>query len=291
MDFSRSEPVGSRFLKCHGLSDICVTLRDGTEIDCLQKIYPVGRYIAAAFAGDVETGFEMIDALRRMADLKDERLSCNPHSISGEWPPVARQIFAQAPTENQENTCATMVISAHPQEHTGNPAHPRSHVHIFRSPNFEAEAVAVHKLGSIGSGSQFGPFRDAIEQYSNDYKRREIFMQGEVGTPGGMGTMLGSSLTDILLRTEPRWVSSHLHYCWVYRGRIIVKTNDHRRKGRWSLIDHGSGVNADPADAAIQSSHRDPDALHFEMPQVATSWDELQTMLSAMGATAAGCRA
>jgi hypothetical protein len=70
-----------------------------------------------------------------------------------------------------------------------------------------------------------------------------------------------------------------------------MKTNDHRRKGRWSVIDHGSGINADPAETAIQSSHSDPDDLHFEMPPVATSWEELRAMLSAMGATAAGCRA
>ena len=68
-------------------------------------------------------------------------------------------------------------------------------------------------------------------------------MQREVHTPGGMGTMLGHSLTEILMRTQPKWVSSHLHYCWVYRGQIIMKKNDHRKKGRWSIVDRGSGIN------------------------------------------------
>ena len=45
------------------LSDIRVTL-DGREIDCLQKIYPVGPFIAMGFAGSVPIGFAMIDRMR-----------------------------------------------------------------------------------------------------------------------------------------------------------------------------------------------------------------------------------
>lgn len=42
------------------------------------------------------------------------------------------------------------------------------------------------------------------------------------------------SLTDTLIRTEPRWASSHLHYCWVDRGKIILKrtTIDEKDVGR-----------------------------------------------------------
>jgi hypothetical protein len=40
-----------------GLSDIRVTLGDGSEVDCLQKIYPVARWVAAGFSGSVKIGF------------------------------------------------------------------------------------------------------------------------------------------------------------------------------------------------------------------------------------------
>ncbi len=45
---------------CFGLSDICLTLADETEVACLQEIHPVGRYVATGFAGDVEIEFAMI---------------------------------------------------------------------------------------------------------------------------------------------------------------------------------------------------------------------------------------
>jgi hypothetical protein len=135
-----------------GLSDIRVTLGNGVEVDCLQKIYPVGRYVAAGFAGDVEIGFRMVDELRRLADLRDERVSCDPHAIEKEWPRYAQQIFARFPDENRAGGCDLMIISAHPREHNGNPAWARSYVQIFRSPTFETDTVKVHTLGSIGCG-------------------------------------------------------------------------------------------------------------------------------------------
>ena len=169
-----------------GLSDIRVTLENGAEIDCLQKIYPVGRYVAAGFAGDVQIGFRMIDELRRLADLRDEGVSCDPHSIAREWPRCARQVFAEFPDENRAGECALMIISAHPREHNGNPAWPRSYVQIFRSPVFEAEIVNAHTLGSIGCGAAYRPCREA--------SRRTIID----GRAGGVLSITGPASTPAL---------------------------------------------------------------------------------------------
>jgi hypothetical protein len=49
-----------------GISDVRVTLGGNREIDCLQKVHPVGRFIAAGFAGTVRIGFEMVDGLRQL---------------------------------------------------------------------------------------------------------------------------------------------------------------------------------------------------------------------------------
>ncbi|WP_260736442.1 hypothetical protein [Tunturiibacter lichenicola] len=51
--------IPTTFGYAFGISDVRVTLGDKTEIDCLQKIYPIGRYVAAAFAGSVKIGFAM----------------------------------------------------------------------------------------------------------------------------------------------------------------------------------------------------------------------------------------
>jgi hypothetical protein len=226
-----------------GISDVRVTLGNDSEVDCLQKIHPVGRYVAVGFAGSVQIGFAMVERLRELAYMEDERLACDPLLVAQRWPQYARLVFEDFPTSVRDHQCDLMVIAAHPQEHTGNPLWARSYVYILRSPNFEPEAVAVHEVGSIGCGGSYEECRSALEAFSNDFRRREMFTRGEVGTQGGIGTMLGFDLTQLLMRALPRGISAHLHYCWVYRGRIIIKTNDHTQRGRWSILEHGSGVN------------------------------------------------
>lgn len=88
------------------LSDIRVTLGNGDEVDCLQKIHPVGRYVAAGFAGDVEIGFRVIDEFRRLAGIKDERVACAPECIGKERPSCAQPIFERFPDGNRAGECA-----------------------------------------------------------------------------------------------------------------------------------------------------------------------------------------
>ena len=276
-----------------GVSDVRVTLVDGTEVDCLQKIHGIGRHVAAGFAGSVIIGFAMLDALRRLTSYEDERMACDPLALAKEWPDYAREIFASFPSQDQANRCHLVVISAHPKEHVGNPSWPRSHVHLFKSPRFEAHSIPVHTLGSIGCGSTYEQCRQILESFSTDHKRREFFMQGEVGVPGGMATLIGDTLTTTLKKVQPKGVSAHLHYCWVYRGRTIIKTNYHVTRGRWTISGLGSGINnLDKAsDEAIWREAAVKDAFIFEMPPLATNWLELQRILDAQGAAGLGCRA
>jgi hypothetical protein len=271
-----------------GISDVRVTLGNGSGVDCLRKIHAVGRWIAAGFAGDVCIGLAMVEELRKLAYLQDERLACDPLLVSQEWPHYARQIFAKFSPDDRSNECHLMLISTHPQEHTGNPLWPRSYVHIFRCPDFQAEIIPVHTLGSIGCGSYYPTCRAAVEAFSSDPKRRALFVQGEVGTQGGMATMLGFDLTHLLLRTQPEGISSHLHYCWVYRGEIIIKTNDHTQKGRWSILESGSGINRDANAPDTSTSNLEHGATVFG-PRLAATWEELVQFLDATGAKAEGC--
>jgi hypothetical protein len=270
-----------------GISDIRVTLGDGSEVDCLQKIYPVGRYIAAGFAGSVRIGFAMIDELRKRANLADKRLSCDPNLVARDWPQHARAIFDKFPPEEQAGQCHLMLISAHPQEHNGNPNWPRCYVHIFRSPTFEAEVVPVHTLGSIGCGSGYRPCQEVIERFNSDNNRRMFYAQGG-GTLGGMGTMIGIELTNLLMRIQPGGISAHLHYCWVYRGKITISTNEHVQKGRWSIIPLGS-ENAPTSQQEAKTL--DDGSVVFAMPTIATTWEELEQLLYARGSSARSCLA
>lgn len=268
-----------------GVSDIRVTLGDDSEIDCLQKIYEVGRYLAAGFAGSVRIGFAMIDELRERAHLSDERLACDPEKIAQEWPRFARAVFEAFPADEKAAQCHLLIISAHPREHNGNPSWPKSYVHIFRSPDFSPEIVPVHTLGSIGSGTHYPPCREVIERFNTDNDFRMLCAHGGQ-TLGGMGTMIGINLTSRLLESQPTGVSAHLHYCWVYRGKITISFNDHTQKGRWSIIPLGSENS--PTELSRPATLQDGSQL-FAMPVVATSWDQLVQMLHARGANPKGC--
>ena len=113
----------------------------------------------------------------------------------------------------------------------------------------------------------------------------------ETGNPGGMGGILGFSLTNMLKRTRPFGISSHLHYCWQYLGKTVIKTNDHVTIGRWTALEGGSGINQ-PASAPSTpvSSQKIEGGVAFQMPKIAQSWKELDLLLESAGAQAKGAR-
>jgi hypothetical protein len=271
-----------------GISDVRVTLGDATEHDCLQKIYPVGRFVAMGFAGSVRIGFAMIDTLAALLHNDDQSLSWDPGAVATWWPDDARDVFSRFPEAEQMHHSHLMMVSVHPNENCGAATWARSYVHIFRSPGFEAESIPVHKVGAIGIGVAVEPCRRAVEELSNSRDRMFMMMKGEQGTSGGMGSMLGHNLTQVLKRTSPRGISSHLNYCWVYRGQIIIRTNDHTVSGRWTAAEHGSGINQ-PIRTPIETGAGDDGSTVFAMPRLATSWDGLNTLLSGVGAKVEGC--
>lgn len=130
-----------------------------------------------------------------------------------------------------------------------------------------------------------------LDDVSNDQNQNFELLKMEAGNPGGMGAILGFSLTNMLKRTKPFGISSHLHYCWQYLGKAILKTNDHATIGAWTALGGGSGINV-LADAASKANAIPAIKLKggtsFEMPQIAQSWDELTRLLESAGARAEG---
>lgn len=272
-----------------GLSDVRVTLADGSEVDCLQKIHQVGQFVAAGFAGSVEIGFAMLEALYRLLYLEDKTQAWDPVAISRWWPQDARTVFGLFPPEEQALQSDLLILATHPTQNDGGPW-PRTYGYIFKSPNFAPKEIGLHKIGAIGSGNDTLECISAIERISSDQDTMFSIMKGEQGTHGGMGTRLGTELTSILKRVRPAGVSAHLHYCWTYREEVILKTNDHGTKGVWSWGDNGSGYGQQsPAKTSPDLTSGGAEA--FRMPEVATSWSQLEAILSASGASAAGCRA
>jgi hypothetical protein len=277
------------------VSDVRVTLASGEERDCLQKVYPVGKFIAAGFAGSVRIGFAMLETLSSLLNVPEaegDDKAWDPVAISRWWPADARDVFSKFPATEQACHSHLMLIGTSPTETNGDAPWAKAYVYIFRSPEFTPEEVSPGQIGAIGSGNFVEPCRDMVQRFSSDHSARFQLMQGEVGQPGGMGQMFGWRATTILKDCRPNGISSHLHYCWVYRGRIVIQTNDHTTYGAWTSFPIG----LDTPEAPEKSSGTNPvtgepeevGVQHFTMPVIAQSWNELQKLLSAEGATAEG---
>lgn len=244
-----------------GISDICVTV--GTrEFDCLQKIYPVGRFIAVGFSGSVEIGFAMAETLASLLSQAPATDAWDPNIVASWWPADARRIFACFPPETQRLGCELILIGVHPFENLGDVPWARSYVHIFRAPDFNPKALLPNRVDSIGSGIEAANCRSALERLTMDEDHLAELLVAGAPMPGGIATILGMDLTKLLQSSRPAGVSAHLHFCVVERGRITIMPNDHEEWGATPTV--------------------------FRMPRVATSWNELKYLLSATGVSAAG---
>ena len=108
-----------------------------------------------------------------------------------------------------------------------------------------------------------------------------------------MGSRLGSTLTFILKDTQPRGISAHLHYCWVYQGQTIIQTNNHAVIGRWTSIAHGHNAFSEGKTPQLDQDAQPnmPGGVGFVMPKIATSWDELVAIIHDQGRSATACTA
>jgi hypothetical protein len=256
--------TGVMFGYAFGVSDVRVTLEDKTEHDCLQKIYPVGRYMAAAFSGSVEIGFGMIKKLSELLLIPEGQPGVwDPGAVANWWPIDAKEVFAAYPESERRNKANLMLLGVNPNEHNGSPAWPRAEVYVFKSPDFEPVKGKPHQLLTIGYGAGISEFQTALTGMSEDNTIRTSLMQGEVGTIGGMGTHLAMRLTKMLQEHQPQWISSHLHLCWVFPGRIQIRTNNHVQNGRWSSW--GLGPDNQTSD----------EETNFKMSRIAQNLDEL----------------
>jgi hypothetical protein len=119
-----------------GISDTCVTLADRSERDCLQKIYPISRFIAAGFAGSVRIGFGMVNALVEHLQDLPESAAWFPDDVADDLGDLARQVFRDSGATEQAFRSHLMLLGAHPTEDVGIPGYARCFVHILKSPDF-----------------------------------------------------------------------------------------------------------------------------------------------------------
>ena len=214
----RSGPFGHAI----GISDIRITLQDGSEHDCLQKIYKVAPQLVLGFAGAVAIGLEVVAQLTKSLLPHEDYGGWDPHYIAEGLPTRIRTLFGTFSANERSRGCELMLLSAHPTENDGAAPWARCYVYRFYAPNFEPIEAAQTEIVSIGSGTDVKPYREALDNLSKNadvYKLEELF-------PGGSGFALMSSLTSLLLRSPTTGISKHLHICLVGRTKVSLGTNN-----------------------------------------------------------------
>ena len=201
-----------------GISDVRVTLGDDSELDCLQKIHPVGKFMALGFAGSVAIGFDMVEHLTELLRRDEPDMTWDPHEVAEWWPEDAKQVFDKASSICQDQGCHLMLLSAHPTENAGDAPWARCYVHRFRAPGFVAEECQGSEVVSIGSGSGEDPYLQVLRDVGADPTNLML----EAGGPGGAGSGLAMAVALTVDRNPVPTVSPYVQTCLVRRGAISI---------------------------------------------------------------------
>lgn len=237
------------------VADIQVTLRDERQVDCLQKLYPMHQNVLAGFAGDVQIGFSLLEALARElpAYPSDEPPAVTVSELISSFPRRAREVFSSAPAANRSQGSELLIAGATPSPDRVYGGEPE--VACLRGPKFIPEPVERGEWGWIGSGSAVPVYREKLEAYTSDAAREAMTMEG--GWIGGFGTVIFVGLTSELRDLPPvPGVSQHFHACLVTASGFEGRSTDR--------------TDFPPTGPPTQ----------VKMPKVATSWSELQAVLA-----------
>jgi hypothetical protein len=239
-----------------GVSDVRVSFGNGQELDCLQKLYPMARFIAAGFAGSVEIGFRMLDGLAYQLCGAPNDQAFLPQEVADCFAPLAKDIFRGAPQLSRDLGSHIILLGAHPTEDLGIPGWAQCFVHVLKSPDFVPESSSIGEVVSIGSGSQIDEYRDALARFSADPLS---LIKMDIAGVGASSLILSMVIQKTVERNPARGISRHAHICIVKRGSINIQPNDE---------------NVYPPNG---------EKIEFRMPPVATTWDEFVKRLKSVG--------
>jgi len=219
------------------LADIQVRVAtaDGpVYLDGIQKVFPVGQYLAAGFAGDVEFGYRLIEDLAQCLRLPpgDDR-AWIPAPTIDRWRVRARSLFNEwGQPERRANLLVAGVREEGviPNEADAVIAHivppgVRTYACILRSPAFEVEVIRPMTVGSIGSGNAVEAYQGILE-HVNQHPASYYHSEFVGGVRDSFGTMLAHSLGADIARTAAPGISQHLLVCIVRPGEITLQPND-----------------------------------------------------------------
>ena len=206
------------------VSDIQVTCGDsGRRKDILQKAFPMGKYIAAGFAGDVRAGFALLTSLNNFldpGDISDDEC-WQPDWVADHWPSEARRVYHDLSVQRTAGDTHILMVGAQPQgtDEKRVLGGAIGHISVFRSPDFTAECQdGGRKAMSIGCGSDVEDYAEALEHIMRD--PGAVYMKGEMASVGGHGRMIAVSLQMTVQRNPTLGISKHFHLISTRLGAV-----------------------------------------------------------------------
>lgn len=248
------------------VSDSRVHFADGGSAELLQKIYPVGNYIAAGFAGSVRIGFELIESLRTMlavpADIGPHAF--DPVGVSVEWAPIAREIFQRAPELERRSGAKIILVGVSPIENMGHENFPKVYVIRFAAPDFTPQYMNRGlRMCSIGSGAGVTQYKRSLRPL---VRMSSGIHQAHLSGVHHWAETLAFSAT-IAVRDFPHaGISEHFHVIGISLGNMALANND---------------MNTYPLEG---------EPIILQMPPVATSWLEFCDLAAAHYSSGVGAR-
>ena len=223
--------VGTPTLFGHAIlvSDICVTFRNDfgktDYVDCLQKIYPVGKSQMMGFSGSVSLGFKMVHQFAYESSKLSNSDDWIVEIIANTWlPRVMRRIYNNSTEIEKELGCSIILASAHPQKNLGDVPWPETYCHIFDGPDFEPKLCRPGEIKSIGSGSNVDEYKSAIKAVIEDRSFNQMMVAGA----SMQGLLLAKSINKVVDENPKKGISKHYQIGIVERRNFSISNNDYK---------------------------------------------------------------
>ena len=173
------------------ISDVRVSWPGGQYLDCLQKIHLVGNGILMGFAGSVDVGFFMLEAMRRQWGADPGELY-PVKFMAWHWHRWARWAYQHLVNPRFHRLGCELAIAGVSNKRCGLGA--CAHAVTMRAPDFEPTFVPPATWGSVGSGTE----HETARHYADEAAFMNVFAHGEVGSPDGAATFVAHSVANSL---------------------------------------------------------------------------------------------
>ena len=210
------------------VSDVCVTFpgrrdRETKYVDCLQKVYPLARFVLGGFSGSVRIGFEMLGQFSKRLNKLSAQNGVDIDVAANIWlPRMARHIFGSSDEREKVLGCSIILAWVHPTRDRPALSSPWSYVHVFSSPRFSPSKAAEVGALSIGSGARVSEYVNTVMEICQEHQ----FLRWSLERDKMDATFLSAVLRDRLEKSPSPGISHFFQMAVVTRGPWSIGNNE-----------------------------------------------------------------